>query len=324
MLATAPSRGTSDVRQMVRIAQMYYRLHLTQEEIGARLGLSRFRVGRLLDRALREEIVRIEIVHPAGRLVELEDALMARYGLRAAAVADVPAANGAGDDELVRDAVGEAAAELLGRERPAGVIGVSWGRTMLGVARRLPAGWTEATEIVQLNGATSRSTQPTRANEILERFAVTSGASFHALAAPAIVGTPQLRAALMQDPAIRETIDVARSAPSAVFGLGIPAADSPHLESGFVSEDEQARLRSMGAVGDVIGRFLLKDGRVAWPDLDGRSIGISLKELAAKPFRMGVAAGAGRGPIALAAIRAGVVNVLACDDTTADWLLTNG
>ena len=39
---------------------------------------------------------------------------------------------------------------------------------------------------------------------------------------------------------------------------------------------------------------------------------------------MGVAAGAGRGPIALAAIRAGVVNVLACDDTTAGWVLAHG
>ena len=37
-----------------------------------------------------------------------------------------------------------------------------------------------------------------------------------------------------------------------------------------------------------------------------------------------MAAGAGRGPIALAAIRAGVVNVLACDDATAEWVLNRG
>ena len=45
-------RGTSDVRLMVRIAQLYYRMHLSQAEIGERLGLSRFQVGRLLDRAV--------------------------------------------------------------------------------------------------------------------------------------------------------------------------------------------------------------------------------------------------------------------------------
>ena len=318
-------RGTGDVRLMVRIAQLYYRMHLSQAEIGERLGLSRFQVGRLLDRAVEASIVRIEVVHPAARLVELEDALTARFGLLAAVVADVPAAAAWEDsDDLARDAVAEVAADLLAKHRPPGAIGVSWGRTMLAVARRLPMGWTQASEIVQLNGANSRSTHPTRANEILERFAGTSRAPFRGLAAPAIVGSADLRDALMDDPAIRETIDAARSAPSAVFGLGIPAPDSPHLASGFVDEGEQARLRAKGAVGDVIGRFLDADGRIAWPELDRRTVGLSLDDLRTKPFRMGVAAGVGRGPITLAVIRSGAVNTLACDDATAEWVLAHG
>ncbi len=322
----ARSRGASDTRLMVRIAQMYYRMHLSQEQIGERLGLSRFRVGRLLDRALREDIVRIEVVHPDARLVDLEVQLTQRFGLEAAVVADVPAATGAGleADDLARDAVADAVVDYLGARRPTGIIAVSWGRTMLALAQRLPDGWTQATEIVQLNGAASRSTQPTRANEILERFAATSGATFRGLAAPAIVGSADLRDALMKDPAIRETVDAARAAPAAVFGLGIPAPDSPHLASGFVDEDEQARLRSRGAVGDVIGHFLDADGEVAWPKLDRRTVGLSLNQLARKPLRLGVVAGAGRGPIALASIRAGLVSVLACDDATAAWVLAHG
>jgi deoxyribonucleoside regulator len=311
---------------MVRIAQMYYRMDLSQEQIGDRLGVSRFRVGRLLDRALREDIVRIEVVHPDAHVVDLEERLVQRFGLEAAVVADVPAAVEAGReaDDLARDAVADAAVEYLHARHPTGVIAVSWGRTMLALARHLPDGWTQATEIVQLNGAASRSTQPTRANEILERFAATSGATFRGLAAPAIVGGADLRDALMEDPAIRETVDAARSAPSAVFGLGIPAPDSPHLASGFVDEDEQARLRKKGAVGDVIGRFLDADGEIAWRKLDRRTVGLPLDELARKPFRMGVAAGAGRGPIALAAIRGGYINVLATDDATAAWVLAHG
>lgn len=321
MVAKRGSPG--DVRLLVRIAQLYYRMHLSQAQIGEQLGLSRFAVGRLLDRALDESIVRIEVVHPAARLVDLEDRLVGRFGLDAALVADVPAASGPAADDLARDAVAELAADLLAERRPTGVIGVSWGRTMLAVARRLPQGWTSATEIVQLNGAASRSDQPTRVGEILERFAGTSGASFHGMAAPAIVGSADLRDALMSDPAIRETVDLARSATTAVFGLGIPAPDSPHLASGFVDEAEQAQLRRMGAAGDVIGRFLDASGGVVWPELDARTIGLSLAELAAKPFRMGIAAGAGRGPIALAAIRAGVLSVIACDESTAEWVLAH-
>jgi deoxyribonucleoside regulator len=318
-------RSAGDVRLMVRIAQMYYRLHLSQEQIGQRLGLSRFKVGRLLDRAIDEQIVRIEIVHPAARLVELEDQLMERLGLVSAVVADVPAiAAGGAADDLARDAVAEVAAGLLAERAPTGTIAVSWGRTMLSVARALNPAWTRADEIVQLNGASSRSAQPTRANEILERFAATSGAEFRTLNAPAIVGTPALRDALLEDPAIRETIDAARHAPTAVFGLGIPSADSPHLASGFVSETEQAELRARGAVGDVIGRFLGADGAIAWAELDARTVGLPLDALRAKQLRVGVAAGTGRGPIALAAIRAGALNALACDDATAEWVLAHG
>jgi deoxyribonucleoside regulator len=169
--------GAGDVRLMVRAAQMYYGLHLTQEQIGDRLGISRFKVGRLLDRALRESAVRIEIVHPAARLVELEDELVRRFGLSSAVVVDVATAIADQQADVVaRERVARAAAELLASLRPTGAIGVSWGRTMLELAAQLRPGWTSATEIVQLNGATSRSTRPTRANEIAERFGTTTGA----------------------------------------------------------------------------------------------------------------------------------------------------
>ena len=326
-LATSPARGTADLRLLVRVARMYYGMNLTQEQIGTRLGLSRFKVGRLLDRAVRESIVRIEVVHPAARLVDLEDALVERLGLRAAVVADVAAgAAGADDahDRVAREAVATAAAGYLASIRPTGAIGVSWGRTMLELAGRLEPGWTEATEIVQLNGATSRSSTPTRVNEIVDRFGATTGASIRLMAAPAIVGSAALRLALEADPSVGETLEAARRAPFAVFSLGIPTPHSVLVESGFVGEADRARLREAGAVGDVLGRFLAPDGSIALPDLDDRTVGLPLGELAAKPHAVGLAAGSDRGPIALAAIRAGCVNVLVTDEATAEWLMAHG
>src|SRR4051794_41777750 len=90
---------------MVRVAQLYYRVHLSQQEIGDRIGLSRFQVGRLLDRAVEESIVRIEVVHPDARLVGLEDALVTRFGLDGAIGADGPAAPpGNAPDDAPREA----------------------------------------------------------------------------------------------------------------------------------------------------------------------------------------------------------------------------
>jgi deoxyribonucleoside regulator len=207
---------------------------------------------------------------------------------------------------------------------PAGAIGVSWGRTMLEVAARLRPGWTTATEIVQLNGAISRSAQPTHYQEVVERFGTTSGAAIRLMAAPAIVGSAELRRALEADPSVGQTLEAARRAPSAVFGMGVLGPDSVHVASGYLDANDLRRLQRAGAVGDVLGRFLTVDGTIALPALDRRTVGLPIDELAAKALTVGVAAGPGRAPIALAALRAGCIRHLVTDEATAEWLLSHG
>jgi deoxyribonucleoside regulator len=330
MMVPMQARAVEDVavgdsRLMLRAAQLYYRLNLTQDEVGKRLGVSRFKVGRLLDRALREDAVRIEIVHPDARLVDLEDALVQRFALQDALVVDVPATGSAVDDEtLARERVAAAAAGHLGTLSLAGAVGVSWGRTMLEVAARLRPGWTHATEIVQLNGAISRSAQPTRYQEVVERFGATSGGAIRLMAAPAIVGTATLRKALEADASVGQTLIAARHAPNAIFGMGRLGPESVHVASGYLDTDDLARLQRAGAVGDVLGRFLTDDGRVALPALDRRTVGLPVDELRSKALTVGVAAGPGKGSIALAALRAGILCHLVTDEATADWVLAHG
>jgi deoxyribonucleoside regulator len=316
--------AATDTRLMLRAAQLYYRLDLTQDEVGKRLGISRFKVGRLLERALREDAVRIEIVHPDARLIGLEDALAQRFGLHGVLVVDVPGTSAPADDEpLARERVAAAAAGHLAALAPTGAIGVSWGRTMLEVAARLRPGWTSATEIVQLNGAISRSAQPTRYQEVVERFGTTSGAAIRLMAAPAIVGSAELRKALESDPAVGQTLGAARRAPSAVFGMGLLGPDSVHVASGYLGAADLRRLQDAGAVGDVLGRFLRLDGAIALPAVDRRTVGLPIEDLARKALTVGVVAGPGKGPIALAAIRAGCLGRLVTDEATATWLLSH-
>ena len=325
-MSAARPRGmeplSGETRLMLRAAQLYYRMNLTQDQVGERLGVSRFKVGRLLDRALREAAVRIEIVHPAARLLELEDAVAERFGLGGAVVVDVASTGSEQDDELLaRERVAGTAAVHLASLAPTGVIGVSWGRTMLEVAAHLRSGWTAATEIVQLNGATSRSARPTRAHEIVERFGATSGAAIRLMAAPAIVGTPELRDALEGDPSVGETLAAARAAATAIFSMGVLGPQSVHVASGYLGAGDLAALADAGAVGDILGRFVTLEGRIALPSLDRRTIGLPLEDLRTKALTVGVVAGAGRGPIALAALRVGCVRILVTDEGTAAWVL---
>jgi deoxyribonucleoside regulator len=305
--------GAGETRLMLRAAQLYYRLNLTQDEVGKRLGVSRFKVGRLLDRALRESAVRIEIVHPVARLVRSRRARR-RFELRGAVVTSATGCRRR--RAAARERVAAAAAPPC-RDRPA--IGVSWGRTMLELAAHLEPGWTAATEIVQLNGAISRSARPTRAQEVVERFGTTAGAAIRLMAAPAIVGSAELRRALEDDPAVGETLAAARTAPTAVFGMGVHGPDSVHVASGYLDDAELAALSDAGAVGDVLGRFTL-DGRMpSGPRRPDRRAALDDTDEAAG---RGLAA-ARTGAIAWPPARAGLREP-GDRRRTADWVLAHG
>jgi deoxyribonucleoside regulator len=144
------------------------------------------------------------------------------------------------------------------------------------------------------------------------------------MAAPAIVGSAELRRALEADPAVGETLSAARQAPTAVFGMGVLGPDSVHVASGYLDATELSALDRAGAVGDVLGRFLAVDGRIALPALDERTVGLPLDDLRAKPLTVGLAAGVGRGPIALAVLRAGLLTTLVADEAPTAWVLAHG
>ena len=73
----------------------------------------------------------------------------------------------------------------------------------------------------------------------------------------------------------------------------------------------------------MLGRFITIDGEIALPGLDQRTVGLPLDELCGKQLTVGLAAGPGRGPIALAALRASCMKTFVTDETTAEWVLAN-
>src|SRR5690606_7391849 len=158
LVAPQVERGgarVSDELLMVRAAELYYEDGKTQDEIGALLRTTRWKVGRLLAKARDRGIVRIEIVHPRARRLSLERLLQERYGLSDAIV--VPAA----DDADVQASVARAAADYLAALRPIPrVLGISWGRTLSAVADRVAPGWANEVRVVQINGGISLSSAP--------------------------------------------------------------------------------------------------------------------------------------------------------------------
>lgn len=299
----------------VRVAELYYDAGKTQDEIGALLGISRFKVGRLLTRARETGIVRIEIVHPSARKLGLERDLADRYPRLSEAVV-VPAG-----DELL-DRVAHAAAEHLRALRPVPhTLGVSWGRTLTAVAAQLADGWARGVTVVQINGGVSVNRRPGGAAHVAATIAERAAGQTVLLPSPAILEQEETARAIQTDRTVASVLALAERADTYVFSAGVCDETSAHVENGYLEVSDIRALQQRGAVGDVLGRYIDAEGNIIDPALDARTVGMPLQRLRAHDRAVFVTAGSAKHDLARTVVSAGLCTVIVTDEHTARALL---
>jgi len=97
-MAVEKQAGPAAVVLAATAARRYYFDGASKSDIAGELGLSRFKVARLLDQALASGLVRIELHSPGTIDLDLSIALKTAYGLRHCVVIDSPE-----DDEALLD-----------------------------------------------------------------------------------------------------------------------------------------------------------------------------------------------------------------------------
>lgn len=303
---------------MVRIAELYYDEDKTQDEIGALLKVSRWKVGRLLTQARERGIVRIEIVHPRARRLGLERQLVERHlGLTDAVV--VPSPDG---DDGTLERVAQAAADYLTALRPVPrTLGVSWGRTLRAVAEALPHGWASGVTVVQLNGGVSLNRRSGGAAGLAVTIAQRASGHVSLLPSPAILERVETKRAIEADRTVAGILEEAAEAQAFLFTAGPSDASSAHVENGYLSVEDVEELARRGAVGDVLGRYVDSEGNIVDSQLDARTVGVSLDRLRGAARAIFVTAGRAKHDIARTVVANGLCSVLVTDETTARALL---
>lgn len=303
---------------MIQVAKRYYHLDMTMSDLATELGLTRWQASRLLTEARESGLVRIDIVPHTPRMPGLESRLERTFGLKEAVV--VPS-NADQDDALILDAVARGAGQYLAGLGKIPAIGISWGRTMSAIAQRLPPYWSDGVEVVLLNGSMNVRSAGPQTNNVAELFARAGRGSATLLPVPAIFGHAATKTALERDPTIAAVLDLANRVPVICFGIGAMVSDSVLIQSGYVSLEEHEELSRKGAVGDILSRYIDAEGRIVDPALDARTIGISLESCRTRTLSIGVAAGLKKLGAALSCVKAGYVNVLVTDQTTAEAMI---
>lgn len=306
--------------QLRLAAKLYYIENLSQAEVARYVKVSQAQVSRLLATARERGIVQITVADYDVRNSYLEEELIRRYKLTAAAVVKVIGKSTAED---LRHSVGRFAAPFAcGMLRKQSIVAVGGGRSIRALIEQFPDPEGRMRFVLQAMGNVGSNVVPMDASEVGRLLAERCGCPFLSLNSPAFVRDPKARKTVLQMEQIRDMHQRFDDAGVALLSVGTPD-ESIFALRGVFTDAELRSIKRSGAVGEICGRFYDADGNECDTVWKHRVIGIELEQLRNVPLVIGVTAGESRTEALRGAIRGGLLKALAIDEIGADALLRN-
>lgn len=306
--------GPSRQVQIAHIATEHFVNRKTRVEISNETGLSRFKVGRILDEALESGIVRIQIASPSGVRLDLSLQLRDRYQLDHVVVVDVPSES----EEALQEALGAAAAELLNEIlKEDDVLGLTSGRTLNAMARHLDT--LACRRVVQLAGVAGPILQS--GLESLRRVSMIEGVRPFPIYSSLVMSDAQAAEGVRRQPDVRRTFEQFDRVTVAVGAVGswVPA-NSMLLENRALTEQDRKNLIDRGVVGEIAAALVTDAGEIVH-DIDDRCIAISVEQLRRIRAVIAAAGGISKTRAIRAVLTSGLLSGLITDSATALRLL---
>lgn len=305
--------GPDEIVRISHVARRHYLDGLTKTELADELGVSRFKIARMLDDALEQGLVKITIDAPDSLDLDLSMALRTRFGLTRALAVIVPGTT----PELIQDRLGRAAAELLSEiVTDVDVLGLTAGRTLTAMAGHLRA--LAMCEVVQLAGVAAAT--PENGVEVIRRVSRISGGRSRAIFAPLLVETAATASALRREPSIKETFRRFDSVTKAVVAVGSWSPPDSQLYDNAGRAGVLDELLASGVKAEVCATLIDERGEPI-DSVAERSLAVSTEQLRRIPEVIAVAGGASKTGAIAAALRSGLIDSLVTDADLARRLL---
>ena len=179
------SLSDNEKRNMLAsVANLYYNVEMTQNQIAERFFTSRSKISRMLKEARQLGIVEIKILEPWDRNVELEQEFMRRFALKDVRVISVKEAN----NTMVLQKLGEVAAYYLDNLLNDNMIlGISWGNTMYHTVKAVKTSKNIPITVVPIMGAANVRTPERDSLDLSKELAYAYGGTYHYIYAPLFV-----------------------------------------------------------------------------------------------------------------------------------------
>ncbi|MBQ7822071.1 MAG: hypothetical protein IJ391_07300 [Clostridia bacterium] len=298
-------------KQMAQAAVLYYEKKYTQQEIAKIMDLSRQTVSKLLNDAVRENIVEIKIHDPENYCTELSEKMCDVFGLKDALVCGVSNTNASLRQLMTVKTAAKYILPII--EKGGKNIALSWGRTIRALIDELPKNVGTDNIVFPLFGATDQVEANYLSNELARGFADKIGAKVSYAWFPYRPDSAD-DCELFKRTSYYKTINkLWNNIDTAIVGIGnIAVLES--FENIFGYNKKRA-----SAIGDISTHFFTADGKIM--SLYENTLCATEQNLRNAGQTIAVACGDDKVQAIVGALRTGIIDTIITDEYTARLVL---
>lgn len=308
---------------IAKTASLYYVKNLNQKQISNILHISQATVSRLLDKAIKNKIVKVSVKNISGSYTNLEDEMCSKFNLNDCIISKSSSSN----NQLLHNHLGAAAAfhlETIINNRD--IIGISsWSETLLKTIDAMHSLKNlNDIKVVQTLGGIGSSSATEHAVHLLSRFTELINAEKFYLPISGIV-SKNFDFSALNDKHIEIVLNLFNKISLALVGVGSVDFFSPLIKKSgnILPNKEMDRLIKKGAVGDIGLQFFDINGQKIDISEKYKVIGMTLEQLKKTNNVIAIAGGNHKVKAIIGALNTSVINTLIIDPNTAKEIIKN-
>ena len=296
-------------------AWLYYIANNTQEEIAAKLDVSRQAAQRLVALAVSEKLIKFRLDHPLKHCIALAEALRDRFSLATCEI--VPFSS-----DIPYNSLGVCGAayleKYLSAKQPT-ILAFSSGKTLRAMVEQVPAMNQPQHKVVSIIGNMAHYGRAGR-HEVVMHLSERTGAEAYPVPTPVVAASVKERKLLQTQKSFMTVKSLVAQAQATFVGIGNVGWQCPLHESGFINDKEITELIELGAIGEVAGWAYDEQGILLKEGTNTRVAGVPLEQ-PVKRLTVGVAGGKHKTQAILAALKSQLINGLITDEAVAEAML---
>lgn len=302
---------------VTKVSWCYYMERMTQEQIADYVGISRFKVIKMLEQARAENIVQFRISGSGVNCLKIEQALKKQYNLKDALVIPAPPQN-------LADSISQAAAQyIVEKTKDKDVIGFGWGMTVSRTIGEVNSSSKGILSFVSLTGGVKYYIPYNGSlhGRPAQKRPENSSGKLYIIPAPFYMSSEDMAVRTYNEPSVKVIFDLAKTANHILVGIGSITENATVLQENIITIDQMEILKRKGAVGDILGQFFDKDGNKLDADIHTRIMAVDINRLKGQDNVIGVAGGDRKIKAIRGALQGGYLNTLITDESTAQQLI---